>query len=680
MSVRANDFRSVRAKKSVFGQAVRVCRVLAVLACAGTAHAQSIGTIFTYQGQLSVAGNPASNATADILVRIFGVPSGGTQIGSALLFSGVALDGQGRFALNVDLGSASNASGARWLEIEVRSPSGVGPFVALGRQRVQPTPSAMFASLASNADQLGGLPPAFYRDASNLNAGTISDARLPATAVRTNAAQTITGATSFTSAGNTFVGNGAGLSGLSATSVATGTLSDARLSSNVALRNGGNQFSGPQTFSGGFVGIGRDFVVGSEQFGLGANNPGYNGMYVQNSNSAGLPFYGYSLPGAVAWTYLTQQPGGASLWQLFHGGDRVRVQDNGQITLFTGGVDDVTMTSSANETTAVIENTQIEPAFGNRVGRSWALRSVGDAGGGFSNPVSGALRIVDDTFGANSTRMVITPSGMVGINRDPGPNVGSANGALWVQDVGALGLDVSCDDSFGETARFVNTGFRNGWAVIADAIPGAGQTATAIWGRAPAPGFAGFFQGNVQVNGTISATSKSFRIDHPQDPANKELWHTSIESDAYLNIYSGNATTDAQGYATISLPAWMQAANTNFRYQLTVIDEGETQAEFVLVRVVRKVSDGSFTIKTSAPNVEVSWQLTGERSDAWARANPPRPERMKRAEDRGRYIHPEAFGLPQDRAMDNAPPSVTSGATASPDQTAAKQPSLTAPR
>lgn len=630
--------------------------VVGLAACAGQALAQPLGSAFSYQGQLSVAGNPASNATADIRARVFDAASGGTQLGPTVQALGVALDGQGRFTIAIDTGASVGNASARWVELEVRSPAGAGSYVVLApRQRLLPTPNAQFASSAGDAQTLGGQSAAFYRDASNLSAGTISDARLPATAVRTNASQTVSGATSFTNAGNTFAGNGAGLIGLSATSVATGTLSDARLSNNVALRSGGNQFSGPQTFSGGFVGIGRDFIVGSEQFGLGADIAGFNGMYIRNESAQGLPFYGYSLPNAVAWTSLTQQPGGASLWQLFHGGDRVRVGSDGQVMLFTGGGDDVTMTSSADDTTAVIENTQIEPAFGNRVGRSWALRSMGDAGGGFANPVSGALRIVDNTFGANNTRMVITPSGMVGINRDPGPSVGSANGALWVQDVGALGLDVRCDDSFGETARFVNTGFRNGWALIADAIPGAGQTATAIWGRAPAPGFAGFFQGDVQVNGTISATSKSFRIDHPQDPANKELWHASIESDARINLYSGTITTDDQGYARVQLPTWMEAANTNFRYQLTVIDEGEQLDTFVLTRVVRKVSDGSFTIKTSAPNVEVSWQLTGERSDAWAKANPLVVEQDKAPENRGRFISPEAFGEPASKAMDNAP-------------------------
>lgn len=36
------------------------------------------------------------------------------------------------------------------------------------------------------------------------------------------------------------------------------------------------------------------------------------------------------------------------------------------------------------------------------------------------------------------------------------------------------------------------------------------------------------------------------------------------------NIYDGVVTTDAQGRATVQLPDWFEALNTEFRYQLTV--------------------------------------------------------------------------------------------------------------
>ena len=48
-----------------------------------------------------------------------------------------------------------------------------------------------------------------------------------------------------------FQGDGAGLTGMSGSSISTGTIGDARLSANVALRNGGNTLNGAQVISSG---------------------------------------------------------------------------------------------------------------------------------------------------------------------------------------------------------------------------------------------------------------------------------------------------------------------------------------------------------------------------------------------------------------------------------------------
>jgi hypothetical protein len=51
-------------------------------------------------------------------------------------------------------------------------------------------------------------------------------------------------------------GTGAGLTNLDAGQLSTGTVPDARLSANVALRSGGNTFTGDQIVSSGNVGVG----------------------------------------------------------------------------------------------------------------------------------------------------------------------------------------------------------------------------------------------------------------------------------------------------------------------------------------------------------------------------------------------------------------------------------------
>jgi trimeric autotransporter adhesin len=158
--------------------------------------------------------------------------------------------------------------------------------------------------------------------------------------------------------------------------------------------------------------------------------------------------------------------------------------------------------------------------------------------------------------------------------------------------------------------------------------------------------FAGTFLGDIQVAGRIFAGTKDFKIDHPIDPANKYLLHSSVESSEMVNIYSGNVVTDGDGVATVRLPQWFEALNTDFRYQLTVI------GVFAQAIVAHKIEYNQFTIRTNLPNVEVSWQVTGVRHDAFARANPLVVEQEKESNMRGFYIHPEYYGASEEKQIE----------------------------
>ena len=158
-------------------------------------------------------------------------------------------------------------------------------------------------------------------------------------------------------------------------------------------------------------------------------------------------------------------------------------------------------------------------------------------------------------------------------------------------------------------------------------------------------GFAGFFYGDVDVDGNLSKAAGSFKIDHPLDPANKYLFHSFVESPDMMNIYNGNVTTDHNGAATIPLPEWFETLNRDFRYQLTVM------GQFAQAIVAVEISNHQFTIKTDKPNVKVSWQVTGIRHDEWANAHRIPVEQEKSAADRGLYLHPELFGEPPEKAI-----------------------------
>lgn len=135
---------------------------------------------------------------------------------------------------------------------------------------------------------------------------------------------------------------------------------------------------------------------------------------------------------------------------------------------------------------------------------------------------------------------------------------------------------------------------------------------------------------NVFVNSDLSVTGeKNFRIDHPDDPYNKYLFHASIESDEVLNLYSGNVTTDGSGVAIVTLPDYIQKINRNFRYQLTVI------GDFAQAIIYKELSNNQFEIKTDKPNIKVSWQITCERYDDVMKLKPFAPVRDKESSKKG---------------------------------------------
>jgi hypothetical protein len=168
------------------------------------------------------------------------------------------------------------------------------------------------------------------------------------------------------------------------------------------------------------------------------------------------------------------------------------------------------------------------------------------------------------------------------------------------------------------------------------------------------------FAGNMNVTGSLAKGGGSFKIDHPLDPENKYLYHSFVESPDMMNIYNGNIVTDGQGYATITLPDYFEALNRDFRYQLTVIDPVAPDVHFV--RVAQRVAGNSFTIKSTPGNLEVSWQVTGIRKDAWAEKNRIPNSIDKPAVEKGTLLHPEAFGKPTKQRILTIPAGVAAPA------------------
>ena len=256
------------------------------------------------------------------------------------------------------------------------------------------------------------------------------------------------------------------------------------------------------------------------------------------------------------------------------------------------------------------------------------------AGGGFwnigqsdniFNIGGGKLAFVPDTSNSSAATVVFTNSGRVGIN--------ATTPTTTLEVVTRPGT---------QTAVAATSNEGNGVGLIgrADSV-----NAVGVFGIS-ANGNAGFFNGKVHVNGTLSKTAGSFKIDHPLDPENRYLSHSFVESPDMMNIYNGNVTTDANGEATVTLPVWFEALNKDFRYQLTVI------GTFAQAIVAEKVRHNQFKIKTSLPAVEVSWQVTGIRQDAYANKHRIQVEEDKPEQERGSYLSPEVFNQPEEKGVE----------------------------
>jgi hypothetical protein len=251
-------------------------------------------SVFTYQGRLQ-DGGVAANGSYDFRFTLWDAASGGTQQpqpGPATVNVSNVQVTAGNFSVQLDFGTTAFPGADRYLEMSVQL-AGVGPFTTLApRTKVTGTPYAIRSLSAANADTVtdGSITSAKILDGTIVNGdispgagivdtklATISTAlkvsNSATTATSANTADaivardasgnfstgTINGnlngnastATTATTAGNVTgvvaisnggtgspTGNGSGLNNLNATNVATGTLDNARLSTDVVLLNG----------------------------------------------------------------------------------------------------------------------------------------------------------------------------------------------------------------------------------------------------------------------------------------------------------------------------------------------------------------------------------------------------------------------------------------------------------
>ncbi|MGE4071619.1 MAG: hypothetical protein AB7E72_10625 [Lysobacterales bacterium] len=117
---------------------------LSLLALVNIAHADPLGSAFTYQGELNVSNQPA-NGSYDFEIALYSVSSGGIALDTAV--RGDVPVSQGLFSVTLDYTDIPFASSTQYyLELRVRDGASTGSYTTLlPRQPIYATPYAQHA-------------------------------------------------------------------------------------------------------------------------------------------------------------------------------------------------------------------------------------------------------------------------------------------------------------------------------------------------------------------------------------------------------------------------------------------------------------------------------------------------------------------------------------------------------
>ncbi len=160
--------------------------------------------------------------------------------------------------------------------------------------------------------------------------------------------------------------------------------------------------------------------------------------------------------------------------------------------------------------------------------------------------------------------------------------------------------------------------------------------------------YAGYFDGDVHITGTLSKGAGSFLIDHPDDPLNKTLRHNFVESPENLCLYRGVVSLDSEGKGIVKMPDYFSS----------LTKENEASVQLTPIKVPFLVSyewNDNFTAFTviGKPNESVSYTVYAERDDPtmkilWHPVVEEKGEQSSSHCPKGKLLNPEAYGYGED--------------------------------
>lgn len=565
----------------------------------------AVPTKINYQGKLTdTVGNPVSDTSLNLQFAVYMNASGGSPLWSETQAVNI-IDG----VFNVQLGTvipfpANLFNDDRYLGIMVGSGAEMTPR--------HPLLSVPYALKADDATTLGGHTVSDFtmtghnhddryntkteivtlltgkadivhsHSGNDITSGTVADGYIAATITRDS--ELTTG----------LAGKADSIHGHSGNDITSGTVADARIAASIARDSEimttvlGNDGSGSGLDADMVDGVNASsFLTPSTDFGrTGVSANLYEGSVTLASKYVNAT--GDTIAGSDSNALLTVTNSG-----LGHG---IEITDAGNDGIYIGSPQDGVHVHNASEFGLHIEEANWSGVYVDNT----------DASGVYVASVGWGVYVESAVYNG----VTVSKSGGDGVRV-----VSAGNDGVDVYDAGAHGIYIRNADQDG--------------IYIEDAV-----------------GWAGRFMGNVVVNGTLTKSAGTFKIDHPLDPENKYLSHSFVESPDMMNIYNGNVILDPSGEAWVELPEWFEPLNRNFRYQLTPIGGPGPN-----LYIAEEIAANRFKIAGGTAKLKVSWQVTGIRQDPYANANRIIVEEKKPDEEKGYYLHPDVYNQPVEKHM-----------------------------
>ncbi len=123
--------------------------------------------------------------------------------------------------------------------------------------------------------------------------------------------------------------------------------------------------------------------------------------------------------------------------------------------------------------------------------------------------------------------------------------------------------------------------------------------------------------GNTNISGTLYASTKNFIIDHPLDPENKQLIHSTLEGPEIAVFYRGEGQLQ-NGKAEVVLPDYFEALTRKENRTVLLTPMAEFDEQPISNLAYFPIKDGKFKVKAidnNNPSQKFSWEVKAIRAD-----------------------------------------------------------------